>query len=58
MALGMLLEDAGMDDKAQLLKNAIRDLLEEGTYRTRDLGGTAGTKAFTKALAERIESEK
>lgn len=58
MALGMLLEDAGMDDKAQLLKSAIRDLLEEGTYRTRDLGGTAGTTAFTKALAERIESEK
>ena len=47
-----------MDDKAQLLKSAIRDLLGEGTYRTRDLGGTAGTTAFTKALAERIESEK
>ena len=40
---------------ADRIMRALGDVLSEGTVRTRDLGGTAGTTEFAKAICQRIE---
>jgi len=55
MAFAMLLNDNGMEDKAQALSEAIRAIIEEGKDTTPDIGGSAGTKAFTRALINRLK---
>ena len=39
---------------ADKIKNAYNAVLSEGKHKTRDLGGTAGTREFTDALIEKI----
>lgn len=50
MAYGMLLRDAGMEEQATRLEKAIEEVLSEGKEVTSDIGGSSGTRAFTKAL--------
>ena len=52
----MMLRHLGEVDRARRIRAAYNDLLEHGTPAelTRDLGGTAGTRAFADALARRI----
>jgi len=52
----MMLRHLGEVDRARRIRAAYNDLLEHGTPAelTRDLGGTAGTRAFAEALARRI----
>ena len=54
MAFAMMLNDLGMTDKAERLNRAIYDQTAEGKVVTADVGGTAGTKAFTEALIRRL----
>ena len=51
----MMLEHLGHKDAADDIVRAISDTLPEPALRTRDLGGTANTKACGKAIAERLE---
>ena len=54
MAFAMMLNDLGMTEKAERLNRAIYDQTAEGKVVTTDVGGTAGTKAFTAALIQRL----
>jgi len=35
---------------------AVREVIGEGAFRTADLGGTTGTKAYAHAVAERVRA--
>lgn len=50
----MLLEYVGEWKVAQRIERAVWDVLEKGEHLTRDLGGTAGTETFTRALIDRL----
>ncbi|RUO32057.1 isocitrate dehydrogenase [Aliidiomarina sedimenti] len=49
-----MLEHLGMQDKAEKIRNALRDVIESGDRTTRDLGGSHGTTEFTQAILERL----
>ncbi len=49
-----MLEYLGMSDKAARIRDAVRDTIAAGECVTRDLGGNAGTKAFTDAILARL----
>ncbi|MBY5992755.1 isocitrate dehydrogenase [Ferrimonas balearica] len=49
-----MLEYLGMADKAAKIRDAVRDTIAAGECVTRDLGGNAGTKAFTDAILARL----
>ena len=50
----MLLRRLGHGREAERVEAAVRAVLEEGKIRTPDLGGTASTMAYAKALVERV----
>ncbi len=52
LAFALLLEDNGMMEKAQKLKKAIETVCADSSRCTHDIGGTAGTKEFTKYVIE------
>jgi isocitrate dehydrogenase (NAD+) len=54
LAAGLMLDHAGRPDLAQRLSRAIGQTLNDDDMRTRDLGGTASTMAFTDALIRRL----
>lgn len=54
LASCMMLDHLGMEDKANRIRQALRDQIASGECVTRDLGGNAGTQAFTQALIERL----
>lgn len=54
MAFAMMLNDLGMTEKAARLNQAILDQVADGKVVTADIGGTAGTKAFTEAIIARL----
>lgn len=54
LASCMMLDHLGMKNKASRIRQALRDQIASGDCVTRDLGGKAGTKAFTQALVERL----
>ena len=54
MAFAMMLNDLGETDKAAKLNAAILAQVEEGKVVTADIGGTAGTKEFTRAVIARL----
>ncbi|GGQ22066.1 isocitrate dehydrogenase [Shewanella litoralis] len=49
-----MLEYLGMSDKAEMIRNAVAAVIEEGDRTTRDLGGTHGTTDFTQAVLDRL----
>jgi len=51
-----MLKDLGDSSSAERIQQAINAVLSEGQVRTADLGGTAGTKAFTEAIAAKLGS--
>ncbi|GAA5514869.1 homoisocitrate dehydrogenase [Deinococcus carri] len=53
LAAVLMLDHLGANDVARRLDNAVNTVLAEGP-RTRDLGGTAGTKEFTDAVIARL----
>ncbi|XP_039117170.1 isocitrate dehydrogenase [NAD] catalytic subunit 5, mitochondrial-like [Dioscorea cayenensis subsp. rotundata] len=50
----MMLRHLNLNDKADRIHNAILNTIAEGKYRTVDLGGTASTSDFTKALCDHL----
>lgn len=53
LAAAMMLDHVGRKDFGDRLRKAIDETLNVDKVRTRDLGGSAGTKEFTKALVAR-----
>jgi isocitrate dehydrogenase (NAD+) len=56
LAAAMMLDHVKLTDKSARLRKAIDATLNIDMVRTGDLGGTAGTAAFTKALVSRIKN--
>ena len=55
LSAGMLIKYSfGMDKEAQLIEDAVRNVLDSG-LRTRDLGGNAGTVETGDAIAKELE---
>ncbi|MBR3840347.1 MAG: isocitrate/isopropylmalate dehydrogenase family protein [Erysipelotrichales bacterium] len=50
----MMLEYIGKEEPAKQIRSALFEVLEEGTVRTRDCGGTATTTEFTDAIIEKL----
>lgn len=46
----MMLEYLNQDDVAQTIRKAVDDVLQEGTIKTADLGGSATTEAYCDAI--------
>ncbi|WJG10414.1 isocitrate dehydrogenase [Aliiglaciecola sp. LCG003] len=49
-----MLEYLQMSDKAEKIREALKDVIESGDRTTRDLGGVHGTTDFTQAVLERL----
>ena len=49
-----LLKDIGETVAAARIQKAVEGVLTEGRVRTRDIGGTASTTAFTDAISTRL----
>ncbi len=49
-----MLDYLGMQDKAQKILAAVKDVIATGDRTTHDLGGTHGTTDFTQAVLERL----
>jgi isocitrate dehydrogenase (NAD+) len=54
LAAGLMLEHAGRGELARHLREAVNRTLREDGVRTPDLGGTASTADFAKAIARRV----
>jgi len=54
MSFAMMLNDAGMTEKAVRLNQALQSVIEEGKDTTADIGGHTGTAGFTKAVMEKL----
>jgi isocitrate dehydrogenase (NAD+) len=54
LASAMMLDHCALPELAQRLRTAIDETLNVEKVRTGDLGGSANTAAFTKALVSRI----
>jgi isocitrate dehydrogenase (NAD+) len=50
----MMLRHLGETAAAERVETSVRDIIAEGNTVPRDLGGTAGTRAFGAAVAERV----
>ena len=51
----LMMEYIGERQAASRMRNALTRVLEEGSVRTRDLGGSATTTAFTEAIIREME---
>ncbi|MBI4985597.1 MAG: isocitrate/isopropylmalate dehydrogenase family protein, partial [Rhodocyclales bacterium] len=56
LAAAMMLDHVDRRDLAQRLRTAIDQVLNADKVRTKDLGGSAGTKEFTAALVRRVSA--
>ncbi len=56
LAAGLMLDHVGRKDLGDRLRAAIHGAVNDDHVRTRDLGGTAGTRALTDAIVARIQS--
>jgi isocitrate dehydrogenase (NAD+) len=54
LAAAMMLDHVGEHDRAERLRDAVRDTIVLDNVRTRDLGGTASTEEFGRAVARRV----
>lgn len=54
LAAAQMLDYLDMGDKAEKLRNALREVIETGDRTTRDLGGSHGTTDFTQAVLDRV----
>lgn len=49
-----MLRHLELNDKADIVQNAVLKTIAEGHYRTIDLGGKASTTDFTKAICDNL----
>ena len=50
----MMLEQLGEKEAATLVTEAVKEVLKEGKYRTKDLGGTSSTSEVGDAVVDAI----
>lgn len=55
LAAGLMLDHVGRRDLRTRIENAIGEVLNVDKVRTRDLGGSASTQEFSKALLRRLQ---
>jgi isocitrate dehydrogenase (NAD+) len=55
LSCGMMLRHLGEAEAAQRVEKAVHGTLEDRANHTRDLGGSAGTDAFTRAVLARLQ---
>jgi isocitrate dehydrogenase (NAD+) len=53
-AAAMMLDHLGELDRAQRIRGALTETIVRDNIRTRDLGGTASTEEFGRAVARRV----
>jgi isocitrate dehydrogenase (NAD+) len=53
----MMLRHVGLTAHAQAIEDACFGVIREGTWRTRDLGGTANCSDFTRAICDSIDMD-
>jgi len=53
-AAAMMLDHIGEQDRGQRIRQAVADTIVRDNIRTRDLGGTASTEEFGRAVARRV----
>jgi isocitrate dehydrogenase (NAD+) len=56
LAVGLMLDHVGMSDRARALRRSIDVVLNHDKVRTRDLGGTASTTDYSRAIMQRVAS--
>jgi isocitrate dehydrogenase (NAD+) len=56
LSAALMLRHLGETDAAERVEHGVREVIGEGRTLPPDLGGTAGTKAFAAAVAERVSS--
>ena len=49
-----MLDYMGLNEEADRMQNAIEEALKSSENRTKDLGGSAGTKEFTQAIVQNL----
>lgn len=54
LAAIQMLDYLEMNDKAELIRTALKDTIESGDRTTRDLGGVHGTTDFTQSVLDRL----
>jgi isocitrate dehydrogenase (NAD+) len=54
LAAAMMLDHIGELDRAQRIRDAVQDTIVTDQIRTRDLGGSATTEEFGRAVARRV----
>jgi isocitrate/isopropylmalate dehydrogenase len=54
----MMLEQLGEQEAAKLVEEAVKEVLKEGKYRTKDLGGTSSTSEVGDAVVDAMEKTK
>ncbi len=54
LAVKLMLEWLGEEEKAETLEKAIGEVIKEGKVKTYDMGGNAGTLDMARAIAERL----
>ena len=54
LSAAMMLDHVGLRDKGKAIRDAVDKVLLEDNVRTGDLGGTANTKQFTRAIVSRL----
>lgn len=55
LASALMLDYLDMKEKSEILRGALRAVIEEGIHNTCDLGGEASTTEFTNAVMEKIK---
>ncbi len=53
----MMLNHLGEKDKAKILESSIEEVLAEGKFKTKDLGGNSTTTEFTQAVVSKIKAK-
>jgi isocitrate/isopropylmalate dehydrogenase len=54
----MMLKQLGEKEAATMVEEAVKEVLKEGKYRTKDLGGTSSTSEVGDAVVDAIEKIK
>jgi tartrate dehydrogenase/decarboxylase/D-malate dehydrogenase len=54
LSAGMMLDHLGMNEAARDLEAAVAAVLEQGTVRTPDIGGSSSTEEVTEAVLEKL----
>eukprot|EP01132_Coremiostelium_polycephalum_P005233 gene5233-6514_t len=55
LASSMMLRHMNLEEHANLVEKAVKNVVQQGKYITMDIGGSSSTKEFTRAVIDQIE---